>query len=186
MVVQLGILTIGFEILGLCGLIFSLAFPKRRIWPPPSAVSWQAVVMNLLFYLSATGLLLLGILEWGALSVGSYPAVRIACGVLIWSAGFGLSLWSIRTLGWRGTSGEKIELMNRGPYRYSRNPQSVGYLMMLIGWNLVIASAWVLAAAAVAGIVLWIIPLVEEPYLRENHAFQFEQYCQKTPRWLFF
>jgi len=51
-------------------------------------------------------------------------------------AGNALALWAIAALGIAPTSGDESMLVYRGPYRFSRNPQYVGFIAALIGWAL--------------------------------------------------
>ncbi len=71
-----------------------------------------------------------------------------------------------------------------GVYRWTRNPQYVGYVGALAGAALARRSTAGLAlSAAVAGVFAWWVP-VEERHLRREHGVDYQGYLARTPRWL--
>ena len=71
-----------------------------------------------------------------------------------------------------------------GPYRWSRNPQYVGWFVALVGvavmwwtWECLIALA--MMAAAIHTLVL-----VEEEHLRRAFGEDYREFCRRTPRYL--
>ena len=70
-----------------------------------------------------------------------------------------------------------------GPYRWSRNPQYVGFFLFLLGFALNDWSLWCLAALLVAAINLHLLVLVEEEHLRRVFGEQYVEFCRKTPRY---
>ncbi len=74
-------------------------------------------------------------------------------------------------------------LYTKGLYRYSRNPQFVGYGLFILGffvawWN---SLAWIglLTYAALAYAVI----LVEEEHLIRTYGESYREYCQRVPRY---
>jgi len=71
-----------------------------------------------------------------------------------------------------------------GPYRWSRNPQYVGYFLFLLGFTLNDWSLWCLAALVVVAVSLHLLVLVEEEHLHRVFGEQYVEYCRKIPRYL--
>lgn len=115
-------------------------------------------------------------------------ASRLVTGVgcCVASAGVGLVAAGMSRFGGpRQVSGmNDDQLAASGVYRWSRNPQYVGYVALLIGLSTARRSplAAVLAAGA-AGAFAWWVP-VEERHLRQTYGESYRQYTQQAPRWL--
>jgi len=71
-----------------------------------------------------------------------------------------------------------------GPYRWSRNPQYVGWVLFLLGFALNDWSLWCLAALLVVAISLHLLVLIEEEHLRRVFGDRYIEFCSKTPRYL--
>lgn len=76
------------------------------------------------------------------------------------------------------------ELVTEGIYRYSRNPQYVGWSLVLAGVALARRSPRGLALAAVypAAVRIWLPH--EEQHLRRTFGDQYEDYLRTSARWL--
>jgi protein-S-isoprenylcysteine O-methyltransferase Ste14 len=70
-----------------------------------------------------------------------------------------------------------------GPYRWSRNPQYVGWFLFLLGFALNDWSLWCLAALLVVAISLHLLVLIEEEHLRRVFGEQYVEFCRKIPRY---
>ena len=75
-------------------------------------------------------------------------------------------------------------LKTNGLYRYSRNPQFVGYGLAILGyilawWN---SLAWIglLAYATLA----YVVTRIEEEHLTHIYGDSYREYCQCVPRYL--
>ncbi len=104
-------------------------------------------------------------------------------------AGLALGLFSIREFKQAGTSvvpGEpSTMLIERGPYRYSRNPIYIGMTVLYFGLAVMLTSAWML---------LLLIPVLiilkrgvverEEAYLTAKFGDAYRQFQARVPRWL--
>lgn len=76
------------------------------------------------------------------------------------------------------------DLVSGGVYRFSRNPQYVGYVLALTGLALGRRSSAALAlAAAAAAVYHWWVP-VEEMALRHTFGQPYDDYLHTAPRWL--
>ena len=76
------------------------------------------------------------------------------------------------------------KLTSTGPYKWSRNPQYVGYLLFLLGWVLNDLSAWALSAIIVVAVSLHLLVLIEEEHLRRTFGQRYTEFCQHVPRYL--
>ncbi len=182
MTVTLFVVALVAEVLTAAAVCFSLAFPDRRAWPPPRQLSWQAVLIWVLFFVAGGGLIALGVLDWGNWALP--PWMRWAVGAPLFLAGHSLALWAIGTLGLVRTLGSAGTLVRRGPYRFTRNPQYVGYSAALIGWALLSSSALTLLAALGGVIVFILAPRAEEPWLLSRYGPAYEEYRRAVPRFI--
>jgi protein-S-isoprenylcysteine O-methyltransferase Ste14 len=171
---------LSLSLLGI-SLVVTIARPKRRVWPPPSRASWQYWYTWVFTVLGMFGTATLGILDWNTFSLPQW--LRVAGGLLAVS-GTVFALWGVRELGARATQGLGGELATTGPYRYSRNPQYVGDIALLLGFGLLCNSAVTLAAVALGSVWFALAPFAEEPWLRERLGSPYEEYARHAPRFL--
>ncbi len=162
-------------------LVVTIARPQCRVWPPPSRASWQYWYTWGLTGLAMLGTTILGILDWNTFSLPQW--LRVAGGLLSLS-GASFALWGVRELGARASQGLGGELATTGPYRYSRNPQYVGDIALLLGFGLLCNSALTLAAVALGVFWFALAPFAEEPWLREGLGPSYEEYTRHVPRFL--
>ena len=79
---------------------------------------------------------------------------------------------------------EDDELVVDGIYRYSRNPQYLGWCGVLLGTALALRSPRALALAAVyPTVVSWWVRQ-EERHLEDRFGERYRRYRRATPRWL--
>ncbi|MHA1271108.1 MAG: methyltransferase family protein [Candidatus Helarchaeota archaeon] len=171
----------------LCGsLIFSIIFPKYRIWPPLKKNSWQFYFTWTLTIIPMLGIFILGILDWNNFLY--YHFSRFIIGAVLIFGGTFFLVWGIRTLSIHTTLGHKGELLTNGPYKYSRNPQYIGDIAIFIGYFFVSNSFLVLIGILIGIICFILTPFTEEPWLRKLYGDIYNEYCQKVPRFfkLFF
>jgi protein-S-isoprenylcysteine O-methyltransferase Ste14 len=173
-------ITLSAEALTTLALIFSLAFPKHRIWPPGWHPVWGGSAMSVLFVISAGGVFSLGILDWGSFCLPTW--LRVFPGGPLWLAGNALALWAIATLGIASTLGGKTTFIHQGPYRFSRNPQYLGFILALAGWALLTDSVMVLIVSLIGFIPLVMVPFTEEPWLLERVGTAYIEYRRTVPR----
>ena len=166
------IITLVAEILTTLTVVISILVPAQRIWPPNESRPWGKPVMLILFNLTAGGVILLGILDWDSSILPVW--MRIV---------FGLPVWLV---GLARTSGEADILIHRGPYRFSRNPQYLGFMIGLVGWVLLTNSVITAITAMAALPSLILVPFAEEPWLLTQYGIEFEAYSRATPRFFTF
>jgi protein-S-isoprenylcysteine O-methyltransferase Ste14 len=72
----------------------------------------------------------------------------------------------------------------RGVYRISRHPIYLSGFLLYVGMGIACAS-WVMLLLAVAWLVLWCIVVpAEERFLLEKYGDAYQEYMDKTPRWI--
>jgi len=76
------------------------------------------------------------------------------------------------------------QLVTSGMYRWSRNPQYVGWMLVLVGIALLRASGMVLLLAALYWISFVMYLPLEENLLEQLHGDAYRKYCTRTRRYL--
>ncbi|ELZ98060.1 hypothetical protein C440_02393 [Haloferax mucosum ATCC BAA-1512] len=141
---------------------------------------WFHVFWGLTHTLNGT-LLGVGVLQFGTLEL---PSWLFAFGAAATIVGTVVVLISTFDLGMEQTQGLEGELQTNGLYRYSRNPQYVGYILTTVGYGLIVGSPF---AIPLCGLYLawWFsFPLAEEPWLRERYGADYERYLKRVPRFV--
>jgi len=161
-------------------LAWSIFVPTRRFWPPQK-VDWLSQTMVWLPTLAVFGgAIIIGFAEWDVLNWplwlrwGLGLPLILAGNAVVWTAAFGIGL--------NATSGAEAELKTDGFYRWSRNPQYVADIGILIGWAILSASpaAWVVGVGGVIAFAL--APFAEEPWLEEVYGAPYRAYRKHVPR----
>jgi protein-S-isoprenylcysteine O-methyltransferase Ste14 len=76
-------------------------------------------------------------------------------------------------------------IVQRGPYRLSRNPLYIGLLALYVGAALLAPTFWGLVLLPVAIVlILWGAIIPEEKFLHERFGGEYDQYTQRVRRWL--
>ncbi len=101
------------------------------------------------------------------------------------AAGLILTWEAMVRLGWRQSLGTRLSVLREsGPYRLSRNPQIVGYALVVIGYALLwpawLGLVWVVIYLVIAH---WMVS-AEEEHLRRQFGKAYVAYCQRTPRYI--
>ena len=115
--------------------------------------------------------------------------ISMALGLVIASAGGGLIAAGRREYVSRARLYGLVEdkLIATGIYRYSRNPQYVGYWLVLLGAATASLSQWAfLLGFGIVPIIHFYVRGVEEPHLRSAFGQNYREYCSRTPRYLLF
>ncbi len=163
-------------------LVWSIAVPDKRLWPPiSSTVTAQFLVWVPTIAIFASAFVL-GIIDWNRfewpawLRWGIGLPVIVICNWIVWRG--------VLKLGIATTSGAVGQLKTDGIYRYSRNPQYMADIGILVGWAILSGSGLTLPVAGAGILVLLIAPLAEEPWLAKIHGDAFKRYCNRTRRYL--
>lgn len=160
----------------------SILFPKLRMWPPPKKNSWKQWVSLTLFTITMFGVPLIGILDLESIGDGNWFSFSV--GGLAVLIGLEIGIWGTITLTAKQSLGEIGKIVIDGPYRYTRNPQYTGFILMYAGIILVTYSFMALVTGTFVIILLFITPFSEEPWLRQQYGKPYEEYFKKVPRFI--
>ncbi len=120
---------------------------------------------------------------------GSANAQALAIGVTFVLIGFALVALSLRRFRHAGTSvvpGEPATaLVLAGPYRFTRNPIYIGFVLAYFGFAVMLTSMWVLLLLIpVLAILQRGVVVREEAYLERQFGDTYRKYKARVPRWL--
>lgn len=146
-----------------------------------------------------------GLLEWVlALAIFGFPYLfNPPCWALVWSCPASAPTWggivgliliagggllSFGSMGWLGlkrSTGLQVNVVfDRGPYRWTRNPQVLFGMGMVLGvvclWPSVYALGWLATTIALFHTMV----LTEEEHLTRAHGDAYRDYCRRVPRYL--
>jgi protein-S-isoprenylcysteine O-methyltransferase Ste14 len=170
------------SLLAVLGMAYSILRPDRRLWPPPGRGSWVFRAVLVVDTVCTFGVPVVGLLDRGSLGIG-HPLVFPLGALLILISSL-LVVWAMRALGLGQSFGLEGGLVTDGPYRYSRNPQYVGFVLMLFGVVLVTDSVRALVTGSVVIVLVLLAPYAEEPWLQERFGSRYDEYCERVPRFL--
>ena len=110
-------------------------------------------------------------------------------GLIVAGAIVGLGLWSV-VLFRRSGQDEKPwkptpEIVDRGPFRITRNPMYLQMILVCIGVALMLMNVWILAMTPLCGWVLQRFAILpEEAYLERKFGETYLAYKRRVRRWL--
>ncbi len=106
--------------------------------------------------------------------------ILFVAGVVILPAGM-IEFRSLR----RSTGQDISKLITTGIYQWSRNPQFLGWSLMLFGVSLIGRSGLALALTVVFVIILHLYTVrLEEPYLERLYGDEYCMYKSRAARWI--
>ena len=166
----------------LMGAVWSVALPGKRIWPPPQKRSWQYIVTWVCFSLVFLFNAVLLVLDWNSWLFES--EIRLILGIPLALIGALLVSWGVATLGVRNSSGLKDGFVSSGPYRFTRNPQYLGDMLLFIGLSVITNSLYLWITHALIILVFTVAPLAEETWLEEQYGEAYREYKRGISRFL--
>lgn len=178
----LTLLGLGIAAGTLAALVWSIARPSRRLWPPEEYTIRTPFLVWVPTFTLFSVLVLLGILGWATLPFPDW--MRFWIGVPLILTGNAAVWFEVTHFGIAQTGGAVGHLRTDGLYRYSRNPQYVADILMIIGWMLLTAAPLVVLVGSAAILVLLAAPFAEEPWLRIRYGADFEEYVSRVRRFL--
>ena len=157
------------------------ALGVANYWPPGER-NWAFYIQWSLSQLFSSALLVVAVLDWNSLGLPRLPT--LAVGSILFVIGFVVAIAAGRDLGVEETTGLTGELRTGGWYRYSRNPQYVGYIVASVGFAL-LANSTLTAVLCAMYVGWWLtLPFAEEPWLREQYGKSYERYAGRVPRFV--
>lgn len=168
--------------LTLAAILWSVAQPNFRIWPPRTFGPTQSVVAWGGTFAFLAAVIVLGISGWGDVRLPGW--LRYGLGPILIVAGNAAVWTQVIGFGANQTMGAEGRLKTDGLYRVSRNPQYVADIAILIGWGL-LSAAVVALPAILAGIAVFLaFPFAEESWLEERYGSTYSQYKTDVRRFL--
>jgi protein-S-isoprenylcysteine O-methyltransferase Ste14 len=165
----------------LAGALWCIAFPSRRIYPMTGPNGWYYLMWTLFGFIFVSNLAFV-VLDW---NTGLWPSgLRFWLALPVAFLGAALVTWGMVTLGAKKTSGLADDLVARGPYLVTRNPQYVGDFLLFLGIALFANSEVVAVTHLLTALVLLVAPLAEEPWLEEQYGEAYVEYRRTAPRYL--
>lgn len=110
-------------------------------------------------------------------------------GAVVLGAVLGFGLWSVilfRHSGqnenpWKPTP----EIIERGPYRITRNPMYLQMVLACLGFSLALGNPWILLLTPACGSLLQVLAIgPEEAYLERKFGQTYLDYKRRVRRWL--
>ncbi|QRV17331.1 phosphatidylethanolamine N-methyltransferase family protein [Haloterrigena salifodinae] len=171
---------VGLALANLTGIVAS-ALGLVSYWPPGERDRTYYVHWGISHSLNVV-MLALTYLSWNSLGLPRGPS--LAAGAALFVAGYGVAITAGLDLGVEETKGLAGDLRTGGWYRYSRNPQYVGYVVATVGFAL-LANSGLVAVVCAIYLGWWLsLPFAEEPWLREQYGEEYERYAERVPRFV--
>lgn len=173
---------LGITATTLAAILWSIAYPNRRLWPPKRYTKATPVFVWVPTFTLFGILIFLGVIDCGSLPIPTWS--RFGVGVPLIVAGNVVVWLEVAQFGIAQTGGAKGSLRTGGMYRYSRNPQYVADMAMIVGW-VVLCASYGAALIGFAGIaLLTAAPFAEEPWLKEQYGSAFDEYRATVRRFI--
>ncbi len=161
--------------------------------PPSPIPTHRRVAVIALFFAGLAGLALLAVaIDWLWRDLGGCCSFdlwgfHLLIGAALALAGLALVIWSVGvqyTLG-RGTPAPRVatrQLVTTGPYAWSRNPMTLGALILYLGLGIGLGSGFVIALTGIifAGLLRY-IAVHETRELTQRFGEAYRAYCRRTP-----
>ena len=116
-------------------------------------------------------------------------ALGLTVGLIFIALGFALAIRSVQMFRRAGTHvvpGEPATaLVMTGPYRFTRNPIYIGFVLVYFGLSIVLTSVWILLLLLPVLVILQRgVVRREEAYLEWRFGEAYHAYAKRVPRWL--
>ena len=153
-----------------------------QFWPPPTPHSWQHRIFRALFRVFFFAVVILSFIDFDS----GRDRWHIAVGIVLFVAGFGLTLRWTGYLGWRDAFGEAKALKTEGPFAWSRNPIYVVSIVGMLGWGIIVCSTYVTILLCLWALAYLGAPFLEEPWLEQQYGEEYRTYKKRVPRFFRF
>jgi len=124
-------------------------------------------------------------LGFNASSLGRY----CVGGLIVVAAILGLGLWSVLLVRRSGQSENPwkptLSIVDRGPFRISRNPMYLQMVLVCIGFAILLWNVWVLVLTPLCAWLLQRLAILpEEAYLERKFGDVYRNYKRRVRRWV--
>ena len=169
-----------FESVWLAYIVVCLQKPGVQFWPAPKDKTNRNYYLMIWFYLFLLGIIYLSILESdnNLFEITGLPIISSILLIL----GLCLYFWCQLYLSKKQGFGFTGSLITTGPYRYIRNPIYVADTLIFLGYALLCNSTYLFIISIIVVTILLLMPLIEEPWLKEQHGIIYNEYFEKIPR----
>ena len=123
----------------------------------------------------------------GPIDLMNHAAIQwMGIGIMVVSLVWVLAAQSQMGASWRiGIDHEtKTEFVQKGLFKYSRNPIFIGVIFISLGFFLLLPNPITLTILALDIALIQIQVALEEEYLVKQHGESYSEYCQNIRRWL--
>lgn len=129
------------------------------------------------------------VLNWLIPLSFNFPDVLVWIGFALAAIGIGLAASAVSQFMRAHTTldphGSVAAVVKSGPYRFSRNPIYLGFVLLLIGFSFILRSYWGLLLAPVLMLSLYQLVIQhEEKYLEKKFGESYTSYRSRVRRWL--
>lgn len=163
-------------------ILWSILFPRKRIWPPLEKWSWKYILSWGLFTGAVVSDIILMLTDRNIFLPFRIERLYLAIPLIL--IGFLFLIWGVRTLGIERTSGAAGEFITTGPYKFTRNPQYIGDIFLFIGLIVISSSLKAIVGLSLLIVAFLLMPLSEEMWLEEEFGEKYRKYKVNTPRFL--
>lgn len=141
----------------------------------------------------ATVLVGVGLNYFWPIDIGGYwiaaPARYWVGGLIVAGALLGLGLWSVIIFRRSGQSENPWKpsplLVERGPFRITRNPMYLQMVVACVGFAAMLANLWILLLTPLCALLLHRFAILpEEAYLERTFGDAYRAYKTRVRRWL--
>ena len=117
------------------------------------------------------------------------PARYWIGGAIVVGAILGLGWWSVRLFRRSGQNENPWKptpsIVDRGPFRFTRNPMYLQMMLVCLGFAVLLWNAWILVMTPVAAWALQRFAIApEETYLERKFGNEYLAYKRRVRRWL--
>jgi protein-S-isoprenylcysteine O-methyltransferase Ste14 len=120
------------------------------------------------------------------------PSLAVRCwvgGLIVAGAVLFLGLWSVLLVRGSGQSENPwkptTQLIERGPFRISRNPMYLQMVVGCIGFAVILWNVWILALTPLCAFLLKRLAIIrEEAYLSQKFGEEYAAYRRRVRRWI--
>jgi len=77
------------------------------------------------------------------------------------------------------------EILIKGPYAFTRNPMYLMWVVVCVGFAIILVSPWVLLLSPLCAVILYFTAIRhEEAYLEQKFGDSYRSYKQQVRRWM--
>ena len=176
-------ITSGFSLLLFSTVTFRVLF--RRDFRARGELSLLSTVTgSLVFFLWGGFPYIYGPDDWPAVHVGL--AIKII-GWILFAGGFTVMFVAMGWLGMARSFGWAPDVLKQSHfYSVTRNPQSVAFLLGMVGYLMLWPSWYGLGAVILVAAIVHVMIVTEEEHLQTAHGDEYARYCERVPRYLSF